>query len=201
MPDSHHRVKLNQAELYSTGLDSLRIHHSSWNCAVKDNEKIRYSSQHSTFRPCSRPCSVKQSVRQQAGASMILCRCAGPSKIPISKQGLSKWITYVSKSGTNEKRKNVSILLIPACRQKFKQEAPVSRLIQNSGQMKQMLNYRTVLLAQTGTCSGIPPMALRSTPHLSLALSISASMTLSPQWPYVHTPTRNHGLQSTFAVS
>uniref|UniRef100_A0A4W5QJB2 non-specific serine/threonine protein kinase n=1 Tax=Hucho hucho TaxID=62062 RepID=A0A4W5QJB2_9TELE len=40
--------------------------------------------------------------------------------------------------------------------------------------MKQMLNYRTVLLSKTGTCSGILPMALRSTPHQSLALSISA---------------------------
>ena len=29
--------------------------------------------------------------------------------------------------------------------------------------MKQMLSYRTVLLAQTGICSEIPPMALRST--------------------------------------
>jgi hypothetical protein len=40
--------------------------------------------------------------------------------------------------------------------------------------MKQMLSYRTVLLAQTGICSGILPMTLRSTPHQSLALSISA---------------------------
>ena len=33
--------------------------------------------------------------------------------------------------------------------------------------MKQKLSYRTVLLAQTGICSGIPPMAaLRSTPHI-----------------------------------
>ena len=39
--------------------------------------------------------------------------------------------------------------------------------------MKQMLNYRTVFLAQTGICSGVPPMALRSTPHQSLASSIS----------------------------
>ena len=29
--------------------------------------------------------------------------------------------------------------------------------------MKQMLNYRTIMLAQTGICSGIPSMALRST--------------------------------------
>ena len=39
--------------------------------------------------------------------------------------------------------------------------------------MKQMLSYKIVLLAQTGICSGIPPMALRSTPHQSLASSIS----------------------------
>jgi hypothetical protein len=46
-----------------------------------------------------------------------------------------------------------------------------------NGQMKQMLCYRTVLLAQTGICSGIPLMALKSTPHQS----ISATMTSSPQ--------------------
>ena len=73
-----------------------------------------------------------------------------------------------------------SILLIPAYKQKLKQEAPVTRSIK-SGHMKQMLSYRTVLLAQTGIFSGIPPMALRSKPHLSLASSISASMTPSPQ--------------------
>ena len=48
-----------------------------------------------------------------------------------------------------------------------------------TGQMKQMLSYRTVLLAQTGICSGILPMALRSTPHQSLPSSISASKTSS----------------------
>jgi hypothetical protein len=42
-----------------------------------------------------------------------------------------------------------------------------------------MLNYRTVLQAQTGICSGILLKALRSTPHQSLASSISASMTSS----------------------
>ena len=67
--------------------------------------------------------------------------------------------------------------------------------------MKQMLSYRTVLLAQTGICSRILPMALRSTPHQSLASSISASLTSSPQRTYVHTPTRSHGLQATFAQS
>jgi hypothetical protein len=36
-----------------------------------------------------------------------------------------------------------SILLIPAYKQKLKQEAPVTRSIK-SGQMKQMLSYRTV---------------------------------------------------------
>ena len=33
--------------------------------------------------------------------------------------------------------------------------------------MKQILNYRTVLLSQTGTCSAILPMALRSTPSVT----------------------------------
>ena len=73
------------------------------------------------------------------------------------------------------------ILLIAAYKLKLKQEAPVTRSIKKSGKMKQMLNYRTVLLTQTGIYSGILPMALRSTPHQSLALSISASTTLSPQ--------------------
>ena len=39
--------------------------------------------------------------------------------------------------------------------------------------MKQMLSYRNVLLAQTGMCSGILPMALRSTSHQSQASSMS----------------------------
>ena len=34
--------------------------------------------------------------------------------------------------------------------------------------MKQTLSYRTVLLSQTGICSGILPMALRSTPTTSV---------------------------------
>jgi hypothetical protein len=38
----------------------------------------------------------------------------------------------------------------------------------------------TVFLAQTGICFGIPLMALRSTPHQSLASSINASKTLHP---------------------
>jgi hypothetical protein len=74
-------------------------------------------------------------------------------------------------------------------------------LDKKSGQMKQLLSYMTVLLAQTGIYSVIPPMTLRITPHQSLASSISASMTSSPQWPYAHNPTRSHGLQATFALS
>ena len=73
-------------------------------------------------------------------------------------------------------------------------------MIMIQGQMMQMLSYRTVLLADPGIGSGTHPMALRSIPHQSLALSISASMTLYPQWPYVHTPTRSHGLQATSAL-
>ena len=53
------------------------------------------------------------------------------------------------------------------------------------GQMKQKPSYRTVLLAWTGLCSGILPMALRSTPHQSMASSISSLVTLSPKWLYV----------------
>ncbi|CDQ63715.1 unnamed protein product [Oncorhynchus mykiss] len=48
-----------------------------------------------------------------------------------------------------------------------------------------MLNYRTVLLSQTGTCSGILPMALRSTPHQSLALSIVTVRTYPNQKPWI----------------
>ena len=59
-----------------------------------------------------------------------------------------------------------SILLIPAYKHKLKQGAPATRSIK-SGQMKQMLSYRTVLIAQTGICSVIPPMALRRTPDRS----------------------------------
>jgi hypothetical protein len=41
--------------------------------------------------------------------------------------------------------------------------------------MTWMLRYRTILLAQTGICSGIHPMALKSLPPQSPASSISAS--------------------------
>jgi hypothetical protein len=72
-----------------------------------------------------------------------------------------------------------SILLIPAYKQKLKQEAPVTRSIKNwSDEADAKLQD---CFAQTGICSGIPPVALRSTPYQSLASSISASMMLSPQ--------------------
>ena len=90
------------------------------------------------------------------------------------------------------------ILLIPAYKQK--QSRKYQWLAQyGSGQMTQMLCYRTVLLAQTGICSGIHSMALRSIPSQSSALSISASTTSSPWWTYVHIQTRSHGLQATSA--
>ena len=44
----------------------------------------------------------------------------------------------------------------------------------NAGKLKSVL-------PQTGICSVIPPMALKSTPHQSLSSSISALMTSSPQ--------------------
>ena len=55
-----------------------------------------------------------------------------------------------------------------------------------SSQMTRMLCYRTVLLAQTGICSGIHPMALRSIPPPSPASSINASTTSSPQTHIKH---------------
>ena len=67
-------------------------------------------------------------------------------------------------------------LLIPAYKQKLNQEASVTQSIKRWS-VKQMLSYRTILLVQTGKCSGILPMTLRSTPHQSLASSISESMT------------------------
>ena len=64
-----------------------------------------------------------------------------------------------------------SILLIPAYKQKWKQEALVNISIK-----KWSDEADAVLLAQTGIYSGIPPMALRSKPHQSLASSINVSM-------------------------
>ena len=86
-----------------------------------------------------------------------------------------------------------------SCLQAKTKAVPVTQY--GSGQMTRTLRYRTVLLAQTGICSGIHPMGLRSIPPQSLASSTSASMTSSPQWMYVHIPTRSHGLQVTPALS
>jgi hypothetical protein len=57
------------------------------------------------------------------------------------------------------------ILLIPAYKIKAGSTSDSVNKNKKSGQMKPMLNYRTVLLAQTGICFRILPMALRSTPH------------------------------------
>ena len=73
-----------------------------------------------------------------------------------------------------------SILLIPASMQKLKQEAPVTRSIKKWSDEADA-KLQDCFAAQTVTCSGILLMALRSTPHQSLASSISASMTSSPQ--------------------
>jgi hypothetical protein len=72
-----------------------------------------------------------------------------------------------------------SILMIPAYKIKLKQEVPMTRSI--SGQMTSMLRYRTVLLAETGICYGIHPMALRTIPPQPPALAICASTTSFPQ--------------------
>jgi hypothetical protein len=78
---------------------------------------------------------------------------------------------------------NLTIFFPPdSCLQaKIKAGSTIDSVYKKSGQMKKMLNYRTVLLAQTGMCSGILPMALRSKLLQAHALSISASRILSPQ--------------------
>ena len=73
-----------------------------------------------------------------------------------------------------------SILLIPAYKQKLKQEVPVTRSIRKWSDEADA-KLQDCFAAQTGTCIGIPLMALRSTPHQSLASLISASMSSSPQ--------------------
>jgi hypothetical protein len=68
------------------------------------------------------------------------------------------------------------ILLIPVYNQKLKQEAPVTQSIKE---------WSDEADAKLQDCFAITDwnilMALRSTPHQSLASSISASMTSSPQ--------------------
>ena len=63
--------------------------------------------------------------------------------------------------------------------------------------MKQMLNYWTVLLAQTGMYSRIVPMA---SPHQSLASSISALMTASPQTIIDYKGKHSHELPSGMSL-
>ena len=78
------------------------------------------------------------------------------------------------------KSDNNYILLIPAYNQKLKQYVPVTCSIRKWSDDADP-KLQDCFAAQTGICSGILPMALRSTPHLSLALSTSASRTLSTQ--------------------
>ena len=68
------------------------------------------------------------------------------------------------------KSDHYSILLIPAYKQQLKQEAPVTRSIKKWSDEADA-NLQDCFAPQTGICSGIPSMALRSTPHLSLASS------------------------------
>ena len=65
------------------------------------------------------------------------------------------------------------IFLIRAYKQKLKQEVPVTHSIRKWSDA----TLQDCLLAQTGICSGIHPMVLRSIPPQSLASSISASTT------------------------
>jgi cell division septation protein DedD len=73
-----------------------------------------------------------------------------------------------------------SILLLPAYNQKLNQEVPVTHSIRKWSDDVDA-KQRTVLLAQTGICSGILPMALKSTPHQSQASSISTLIMSSPE--------------------
>ena len=72
-----------------------------------------------------------------------------------------------------------SILLIPAYKQKLKQEVLVARSIRKRSD-DAVAKLQDCFAAQTGICSGIHPMALRSTPPQSPASSISASTTSFP---------------------
>jgi hypothetical protein len=74
-----------------------------------------------------------------------------------------------------------SILLIPAYKQKLKQEVPMTR--SNMEVVRKRGCYATGLFcsSETGICSRIHTMALRSIPPQSQASSISALTTLSPQ--------------------
>jgi hypothetical protein len=69
-----------------------------------------------------------------------------------------------------DKSDHNSILLIPVYKQKLKQEVPVTRSIRKWPDDADA-KLRTVLLAQTVICSGNLPMALRSTPRKSLAMT------------------------------
>ena len=71
--------------------------------------------------------------------------------------------------------------MIPAYEQNLKQEAPVTLSIKKwSDQADAKL--QDYFVSTDEICSRMTPMTLRSTPHLSLASSRSASMTSSPQY-------------------
>ena len=80
-----------------------------------------------------------------------------------------------------------SILLIPVYKQKLKQEAPVTRSIKKWSDEADA-KLQDCFASTDWNMFWDPPVTLRSTPHQSLASLISASMTSSPQWLYVHTP-------------
>ena len=73
-----------------------------------------------------------------------------------------------------------SILLIPDYKQKLKKGSPVTSV--NKKWSDEVDTKLQDSLASTDrNMFGILPMSLRSTPHQSLASSVSASMTSSPQ--------------------
>ena len=86
------------------------------------------------------------------------------------------------------KSDHTSILLLPAYKQKLKQEVPVMRSIRK---------WYDEADAMLQDCFASTDWKM----FQSLATLISASTTSSPQWLYIHMTTRSHGLQATSAPS
>ena len=90
----------------------------------------------------------------------------------------------------------------PAFKPKLRQEAPVTWSIKSGQMMKQMLNYRTVLLAQTGICSRDSSDGIEEfTTSVTSGFINKTIEDVVPTGTVCTYPTRSHGLQATFALS
>ena len=114
--------------------------------------------------------------KRSASPNRVVAVYIPPQTNAVTKTALNELYTAISKQ---ENAHTEAELLVPGDFNAGKRKAVLPHFYQQM--LKQMINYRTVLLSQTGTCSGILPMTLRSRPHQSLALSISASRMSSPQ--------------------